>query len=420
MAWRDRFGALGERRFRLLWIGQATSVLGDALVPVALSFAVLELTGSATDLGFVLAAHILPLVSFVLVGGVWADRLPRNLVMLASDVVRGASQATVAVLLLTGVAELWHLILLAAVYGTAEAFFQPAATGLVPSTVSQGRLQQANALLGLSRSAGFVVGPALAGVIVAAGSPGAAFAVDAGTFVVSVASLAQLRVGRAGQAEGRSFVADLAGGWRELVSRTWLWAIILWATTYLFAVVAPFMVLGPLVAKESLGGATAWGVIQTAFSVGALLGGGLALRWKPLRPMVACVALVLLAAPSPALLALREPAPAIASAQLLSGIAMGFFTAVWATTLQREIPAEALSRVSAYDWMGSFAFLPLGYAIAGPVAGAIGVSTTLWISAGWVVASTGAVLLVPGVRALRRTAAEESIVQTGHIASEGV
>ena len=400
--WAGRLGALGERRFRLLFAGQATSVLGDALVPVALSFAVLGLTGSASDLGLVLAAHTGPLVCLVLVGGVWADRLPRQLVMLASDCLRGASQAVAAVLLLTGSAELWHLIVLAAVYGTAEAFFQPAATGLVPSTVSPERLQQANALLGVSRSLAFIAGPALAGVIVAVAEPGVAFAVDAGTFAVSVACLALLRTGPVARQASKSFAADLAEGWRELVSRPWLTAIILWATTYLLVVAAPFNVLGPLVAKESLGGATAWGLIAAAFSVGSLLGGGLALRWKPERPLLACTSLVFLELPAVALLALREPAVAIAGAHLVAGIGMGFFMAVWATTLQQQIPPEALSRVSAYDWMGSLAFLPVGYVVAGPLAEAIGVSTTLWIAAGWVGVSTTLTLLVPGVRALRR------------------
>src|SRR5206468_8004596 len=176
----ELFGALRERRFRLLWLGQATSTLGDGLVPVALAFAVIQtLDGSPTDLGIVLAAQTLPLVAFVLAGGVWADRLPRQMVMLVSDVVRGAVQATMAVLLLSGNAELWHLVVLAAIYGTAQAFFQPAATGLVPATISAERLHQANALLGLSRSLAFVVGPAVSGVVAAVTNPGIVFVVDA-------------------------------------------------------------------------------------------------------------------------------------------------------------------------------------------------------------------------------------------------
>src|SRR5215218_5451353 len=284
------FGALRERRFRLLWLGQATSTLGDGLVPVALAFAVIQtLDGSPTDLGIVLAAQTLPLVVFVLAGGVWADRLPRQMVMLVSDVIRCVVQATIAVLLLSGHAELWHLVVLAAIYGTAQAFFQPAATGLVPATISPERLQQANALLGLSRSLAFVVGPAVAGVIAAVTNPGIVFVVDAATFAVSATSLALLRLSRARrEGERHSFLADLKGGWHELVTHTWLWVIVAWAATFLGVVVAPFMTLGPVVAKESLGGAAAWGIIAAGWGAGSLGGGLLALRWRPARPMLVC------------------------------------------------------------------------------------------------------------------------------------
>jgi MFS family permease len=400
----ELFGALRERQFRLLWVGQATSTLGDGLVPVALSFAVIQtLNGSATDLGLVLAAHMLPLVLFVLAGGVWADRLPRQMVMLVSDVIRGAVQATMAILLLSGSAELWQLVMLVAIYGTAEAFFQPAATGLVPATISAERLQQANALLGLSRSTAFVIGPAVAGVIAATTNPGIVFVVDAATFAVSATSLALLRLPRSRrEGERKSFFADLKGGWHELVAHTWLWVIVAWAATYLGIVVAPFMTLGPIVAKESLGGAAAWGLISAGWGAGSLAGGLLALRWKPVRPMLTCTLLVLLIAPAVALLALRAPAPLIATAQAVGGAGMGVFGAVWMTTLQQHVREEALSRVSAWDWMGSFLFLPLGLVAAGPVSELIGISKTLWISVTWAVLSTLAVLLVPSVRNLRR------------------
>src|SRR5213595_1695888 len=280
----ELFGALRERRFRLLWLGQATSTFGDGLVPVALAFAVIQtLDGSPTDLGIVLAAQTLPLVVFVLAGGVWADRLPRQMVMLVSDVIRCAVQAMMAVLLLSGRAELWELIFLVAIYGTAQAFFQPAATGLVPATISSERLQQANALLGLSRSLAFVVGPAVAGVIAATTNPGSVFVVDAATFAVSAASLAFLRLPRSRrEGERHSFIADLKGGWHELISHTWLWVIVAWAATY----------LGPVVAKQSLGGAAAWGLIAAGWGAGTVAGGLISLRWKPLRPMLTCTLLV--------------------------------------------------------------------------------------------------------------------------------
>jgi predicted MFS family arabinose efflux permease len=398
------FGALRERRFRLLWLGQATSTLGDGLVGVALAFAVIQsLDRGPTALGIVLAAASLPLVVFVLAGGVWADRLPRQMVMLVSDSIRGLVQATLAVLLLTETAEVWHLAVLMAIYGTAQAFFQPAATGLVPATISPERLQQANALLGLSRSLAFVIGPALAGVIAAATNPGIVFVFDAATFAVSATSLALLRLPRGRRAgERQSFFADLKGGWHELVSHTWLWVIVAWAAAFLGIVVGPYMTLGPVTAKESLGGPAAWGLIAAGWGVGTVVGGVIAMRWKPLRPMLVCCAAVLLIAPGMALLALRAPAPLIAVFNALGGSGMGLFGALWQTTLQQHVREEALSRVSAWDWMGSYLFLPLGLVLAGPVSNVIGISQTLWISVAFIVLSTIAVLLVPDVRNLRR------------------
>lgn len=400
----ELFGALKERQFRLLWLGQATSTLGDGLVPVALAFAVINtLDRGPTALGVVIAAQTVPVVLFVLAGGVLADRLPRQMVMLASDVIRAAVQAILAVLLLSGAAELWHLVVLMAIYGTAQAFFQPAATGLVPATVSPERLQQANALLGLSRSLAFVVGPAAAGVIAATTNPGIVFVVDALTFTISAISLALLRLSRSRRAGKRkSFFADLKGGWHELISHTWLWVIVAWASAFLCVVVAPYMTLGPVVAKESLGGPAAWGMIAAGWGAGTLIGGLVALRWKPLRPMLVCCVAVLLIAPGMALLALRAPAPLIAVLNAVGGSGMGMFAALWQTTLQQHVPEEALSRVSAWDWMGSYAFLPLGLVLAGPVSAIIGVSATLWISVAFIVLSTLAVLLVADVRNLRR------------------
>jgi len=227
--------------------------------------------------------------------------------------------------------------------------------------------------------------------------------VDAATFAVSATSLAFLRLSRARrEGERRSFFADLKDGWHELISHTWLWVIVAWAATFLGIVVAPWMTLGPVVAKQSLGGAAAWGMIAAGWGAGTVAGGLIALRWKPVRPMLACTLLVLLIAPAVALLAVRAPAPVIAAAQAMGGLGMGIFGALWQTTLQQHVPEEALSRVSAWDWMGSFLFLPLGLIAAGPVSDQIGISATLWISVGWAIVSTLAVLLVPSVRNLRR------------------
>jgi len=216
---------------------------------------------------------MVPVVLFLLVGGVWADRLPRHLVMLGSDIGRGVVQALLAVLLLTGRAELWHLLVLQALYGVAEAFMRPAATGLLPTIVQGERLQRANALMAASVNTAYIVGPAIAGVLVAAAGAGTAIAIDAGTFAVSTASLALLRVPAAAERAARlPFLADLREGWREFVSRTWLWATVAGSSLYLLAVIAPLMVLGPVVADRELGGAGAWGAIAAAIGLGTLAG----------------------------------------------------------------------------------------------------------------------------------------------------
>lgn len=393
---------LREREFRLLFTARALSVLGDNVVPVALAFAVLDLTHSASALGLVLAARMGPMVVFLLIGGVWADRLPRQRLMLASDLIRSASQGVAAFVLITGTAELWHLLVLQLVTGSASAFFLPASTGLVPQTVPGERLQQANALLGLTSSTAGIAGPAIAGILVATVGPGWTIAIDAASFLASAACLSLMRVLRAAGPPSWAFVSELVAGWREFRSRAWLWAIDLYAALGNFAVIAPFLVLGPLVAKESLGGASAWALIVAAFGVGEVLGGLTALRTRPKRTLVVGCALMTAFALPLALLAVPAPALAIAAAALLGAFGLTVFNTLFETTLQERIPPEALSRVSAYDWIASLAFLPLGFVVAGPAADAFGTSAALWAAAVWMLVSTVAVLSLRSVRSVRR------------------
>ena len=297
MAW----GVLREGPFRLLFAARAVSSLGDRLVPVALAFAVLELTGSVTDLGLVIAAQTTPLILLVLFGGVWADRLPRRLVMLGSDCVRAVAQAISAVLLLTGSAEIWQLMVLQAIYGAAEAFFGPASTAVVAQTVPTEQLQPANAMLGLADNAASIAGPALAGVIVSAASPGWGLAFDAATFLLSGAFLLALRIEPRDAAQAEH--ADRAArGLEAFSSRRWLWASVLFFTLYIALVYAPWQVLGPQVAREHLGGAAAWAAISASLGAGAVAGGLLGLRWRPRLPLR--VAFLLFLATGPALLVL--------------------------------------------------------------------------------------------------------------------
>jgi len=394
-------GALAERNFRLFFLSRTISLLGSSLAPIALAFAVIDLTGSPSDLGLVLAAIVVPQLVFLLVGGIWADRLPRHLTMIAADLVSGAAQGAIALLLLTDRAEIWHLIALGVIRGTASAFFFPASTGLVPQVVTPGRLQQANALLGLSRNGTTVGGAALGGALVAAVGPGWTLAIDALTFGLGAAFLSTLRLPRDARLAGRRFLAELAEGWQEFRSRTWLWSVVAqFAVMNAFATGA-FFVLGPFVAERSLGGAASWGLILAAQAAGMVLGGLISLRYRPERPLLTGTLTLLVTAPPLALLAQAAPLPAIALAAVVAGIASELYQVLWLTTLQQHIPADKLSRVSSYDWLGSLALAPVGAALIGPLSAAIGTTETLWAAAVIVVVTTLAVLAVSDVRNLR-------------------
>jgi len=404
---RLRSGAeiLRLRDYRNVFIAQSVSVFGDGITPVALTFAVLDLTGSGTDLGIVLAAQSLPLAALALVGGVWADRLPRAALMLTSDLVRAAVQTIAAILLLTGTAQIWQLAVLAAMHGAAEAFFRPAAGAILPQVVPASRLQQANALMGMSDNFGWMVGPAVAGTLVAVVGPGGAIAVDAATFVVSAAFLATLRVPAVVRSEAaRGFVAELSAGWREVKSRTWLWVMLLRASLVLCIVIAPFQILGPLGLREQGYGAAAWGWLQAVFSAGMIVGAFLALRYRPRRPMITVCLTGSTAVAAPLALAAFGDPWVLGGVYGLRGVAVGVLVTVWNTTLQTQIPRASLGRVTAWDWMASLALWPAGLAVAGPLAQAFGVTTMAWVTGVAGLAATFWVLLVKDVWRLRPAA----------------
>lgn len=338
----------------------------------------------------------------MLVGGIWADRLPRYRVMVASNLVNGTVQAVTAALLLSGHAEVWQLIVLSAIAGTSFAFFFPASTGIVPQTVPAGSLQSANALLRLGVNATRIGGAALAGLVVGVTSPGTGIAVDAVSFFLAAALVGAMRLPPTLRLEGRNFIAELAEGWREFVSRTWLWTIVLQFGFVNAVVSGTELVLGPVIAKQHLGGATAWGLILTATSIGLILGGMLLLRFKPRRILLVATLGYLLSIPI--LLGLAVPLPLIAlmALALLAGVGNEIFGVLWDTAIQQEIPEDKLSRVSSYDALGSFALIPLGLAAAGPIADALGTKETLLLAAAISLIATLAVLFVKDVRTLPR------------------
>lgn len=415
---RPLLGPLGEGPFRMLWLGQTTSAVGDAMIPVAIAFAVLGLGGGAAAIGLVLTAFTVPRLIFILVGGVWADRLPRQWVMLSADVVRGAVELALAILLLQGSAQLWHLAVGAAVIGAASAFFVPASSGLIPQVVSPSRLQQGNALMSLSRSATSIIGPSFSGLLVATLGVGWVFVIDGATYVVSTVSLLLLRVPRAAEpAERSTFLSELAGGWREVASRSWL-------RTALFSFgvsnvcLSAFFVLGPIVTERSMGGAADWGLIVTAQGVGGLLGGLIALRWRPARPVAAGFLLGPLFFVPNYFLAGPLALPLIMIASLTALACMELSNTWWYTVLQQQIPPQALSRVSSYDWLVSLIFQPLGFMLVGPISAGIGARATLLTAASIGVAVNLLVLTVPSVRSIGwREPASEAATETEPMAA---
>jgi MFS family permease len=410
----DSLAVLRETEYRKLFFGQAASVVGVMFTVVALPFAVLEIGGSATDIGLVEAANLVPLAVFLLIGGVWADRLRRQRVMLAADFLRFILQVFTAALLVSGVAQVWHLALIQVAMGVCEAFFRPAAMGLTPEVVSEPRLQQANALSSLVMSGSITLGAFLGGVVVAAVGPGWGIGVDGLTYLVSAWFLLRLRpaafLGRraapapAGPARslageeaaaggetsvatvspdgGRSaFTSDLVAGWREFTSHTWLWVMVAGAAVFLFAIDGPIQVLGPIVARDVYDGARTWGFTSAAMGIGQICGGLLSLRWRPRRPMLVVAAGMSLAGIPVALLALQAPVWTLYMSLAVVGVEWGLYDPFWMTCMQRAVAPDMISRVSSYDYLGSLAFYPAGLALAGPLADAVGVTTVLWGSA---------------------------------------
>lgn len=393
-----------ERNFLLLTASAIVTNLGSSGAAIAYAFAVLDAGGSGTDIGLVAAARTLPLVVFLLIGGAMADRLPRHRVMVGANLLNALSQAALAVLVLSGTARIWQMAALAAVGGAGYAFYAPAAEGMVMATVDGTHAGRAFTLFRMCVNGSNIGGAALGGALAAAFGPGWVLAVDAGCFALAAALRAFLRVtGLARPAHGAGLLHDLRDGWREFAGRRWLWAIVLQFSVVNAVATAALAVYGPLVADERLGGAGPWGIALAAFGVGTVGGGLLMLRWRPRRILLAGTLCVFPWALPQVALAAAAPAPVLIASMLVSGVSIEVFGVTWMLALHQEIPEAKLSRVSAYDIFGSVSLIPVGTALAGPAAGALGLSAALWGCAALTVLLTGAVLLAPEVRRLSRT-----------------
>ncbi|MFI5831184.1 MFS transporter [Streptomyces sp. NPDC051578] len=401
-----RLPAWAGRNYALLTGAAVVTNLGSHGALIAAAFAVIDSGGSAGDVGLVAAARTLPLVLFLLIGGALADRLPRHRVMVAANALNCLSQAAFAALVLSGDPQLWQMMLLTALCGTGTAFFNPAAEGMLLSSVSGEHANRAFALFRMAMNGAGIGGAALGGAMIAAIGPGWVLVVDAAAFAVAGALRAFLRVGHiAGRAPGGGLLADLREGWVEFRSRPWLWRIVLQFSVVVAVVGAAEAVYGPLVARDRLGGPAPWGVALAFFGVGTIGGAVLMTVWKPRRLLLVGTLCVFPMALPSAALAVPLPAWGLCAVMLVSGVAIEVFGVNWMTTLHQEIPEDKFSRVSAYDWFGSVSMVPLATALAGPAETAFGRTQALWGCATLVVLATAVVLAAPDVRRLTRNPA---------------
>lgn len=388
--------------FRYQFAARTVSMLGSTLSPVALSLGTLQVTGSATAFSLVLAAFSLPQLVFLLVGGVIADRLPRNRVMAVAAVVRGGTQAAMGLMLVTGAFELWVAVPLQLLAGTAAAFHYPASSGLTAQTVPKELLQPANALLSLVRNVSGTVGPLVAAVLVSVDAAGWALLADGVSYLASAVLLSRLKLessaGRSG-ARQRRFRRELAEGWREVTGRSWVWtSIVVFMFAHLSA--AFFAVLGPVMLVERGAPALLWGAVIAATSIGEILGNLLAIWVIPRRPMLTARLVELLSVPVLFALALGAPGWLLVVTAVPAGIAVTFTDTLWLTSMQQHLPVDVLSRVSSFDWLGSTALRPAGYLGAAVLAGLLGGASAIAIAAVLVTATSLAGLLFSDVRRL--------------------
>lgn len=403
--------ALSHANFRRLVTGTTTSALGNAITPVALAFAVLDLGGSATELGLVEAAYALTNVLTTLFGGVLGDRLPRTLMMQGSALAASATQAFIAASLIGGWSSILLLALVGMVNGSLSALSGPSSAALTRQTVPDDVLPSAVALRRLLQNSAMIVGFAGAGIMVGVAGSGWAIAVDAATFAIAAywfhrLDVAPLPPGESSGLEGRprSLIADLAEGAREVLSHAWLWALILQATLYHLFYGGVQGVLGPIVVRDTWNEA-AWGWSLAALMAGFMAGGLVSLRWRPRHGLLVGTLLLALTACFPAALALGASVTVLLLGAFLHGFGLEVFSVNWDVSIQQNIAPDKLARVYSFDMVGSFLARPLGLALTGPVSALTGVTTWLWVCATVMAGGSLATVALSSVRRLERAPA---------------
>jgi len=393
---------LANRSFRRLFLARCASILGDSIFLVAIAFAVLEISDAAAAIGSVLAVGSIMLILSFLVSGVWGDRLPRVGLMLTSDLVRLVAQATLAALLITDHATIPLMMLLYGLHSVATAFFEPARTAVTPQILEPHLLLAGNGLMGTAHHTVSIAGWAIGGLLVAWLGAGGAIAVDSVTFAASALLIWSIgSIPNPGADTPREpFRAELAIGWRELRAHRWLWFTVLNATMFLLVYEAPMQVLGPLTTQAKYDGALTWGLLGAALAGGAVIGSFIVASQRLRRPMLCSLWLFFATALIPICLGLTAPFPILVVVSIFAGAAWGMFEPIWTSSMQRRVPADKLSRVAAWDWMGSLAGMPIGFLLAGVAVDAFGREYTLLGIAALTLAVCIAFLLEPTVRVL--------------------
>jgi MFS family permease len=402
---RSRSGLLADRRLRYVLAALIASGAADGFGPVTLSFAVLRVTGSASRLGLVLAGQATAALLLTLAGGLAGDRFGHGRILTCSLGARAGAAALLAATLLTGTASFPVLLAAAGAYGCADGFFGPASTALLPGLVPRDRLAPANALIGGATSTAAIAAPALAGLIAAALGPGAGFAVAAAVLTAAAGSLmaARLPASVASPADrrgGRTRPLDqIKAGWAGFVRIRWLWLLTGQWLVFSMLTLAPVTVLGPALAQRYLGGAAAWGVISACLALGAVGGQLGAGRIRPpARPGVAIACLLPVMTAEALALGLGAPLAAVAAAAVVTGLATGVQTVFFQTAMQTSVRPDVLARVAAIDLVGSEGGQPVGYALAGPLAAAVGAHTFLTASAALMAVVGTAFAFLPALR----------------------
>ncbi|MFB0620607.1 MFS transporter [Streptomyces sp. AGS-58] len=402
--------ALWSRDFALFFVARAVARLGDTMLPVALATGLLEQGYGAGAVGLAMAATTAAFAGLVVFGGVIADRFSTRKLMIGADLVRLGTQSLAAGLFFTGHVVLWQICAIGVVNGIAGAVFQPGVASTVPRLAAD--VQGANGAIRVAESAAQLAGPAAAGVLVGLASPGGVFAAHAATYTVSALCLLLLRLPplpagvRAATGSGmRAFRADLVDGWREFRARTWLWGVIAVWGLYMIAVWGPAV---PLVATEVVGhhGPGAYGLVNSALGGGTVIGGLIALRLRPRRMLRAGAVALFAFFGFPAAVGAGLGVPAMAAGAALAGAGMSFWSVMWATSVQTQVPADVLNRIHAYDVAGSLAMMPIGQALAGPAAGALGAGRVLLVAGAVSLVVAAALLAVPAIRDLVRADAD--------------